>query len=472
MAKIKITSIKKTTAVATLNMQFDSDNPAFKYATELINNKEPLIYLTGKAGTGKTTFLKHLKETTKKNLIVVAPTGVAAINAGGVTINSFFQIPFGPFLPEDARLRTMAVEREDDATIFSTFLYGQERKNIINKMELLIIDEVSMVRADTVDVIDKILRAFRGKPDLPFGGVQVIFIGDAFQLPPIANKEEWPILKEFYKSPFFFSSMVIVNNTPKYVELKKIYRQNDQTFIDLLNRVRINETSKADIDLLNTKLNPNFSGNGGDYITLATHNKIVSETNTTKLKELKTQIFAFEAKTDGVFPDKHKPTDDTLLLKVGAQVMFVKNNAIKKYFNGKIGKVKTIKGKNIIVQCDNGEEFWVEQDTWENIKYVYNKKKKTVEKEVVGTFTQFPLRLAWAITVHKSQGLTFEKVIADLQRAFAPGQVYVALSRCTSLDGLILKSHLFSSAIKTDPHVIEFAKNEARITLKDRQVQA
>lgn len=454
------------------NIELDKNNVEFNNAAEFVRHTDKLVYLTGKAGTGKTTFLKYIKDTTDKNTVILAPTGVAAINAGGVTIHSFFQIPFGPFVPDDSRLRTNATGSENKETIFTTFRYREDKREIIENLELLIIDEISMVRADMLDVIDRILRVFRRKPYLPFGGVQVILIGDTFQLPPIADNDQWAILSQFYKTPFFFSSKVIEQNTPLYIELKKIYRQNEQEFIDLLNRVRVNQVSQTDFRTLNSKYNPTFSGNGNDYIILATHNKIVNETNLTRLNQLETELFTFEANVTGDFPDRHKPTDHFLKLKVGAQIMFIKNDTgeFKRYFNGKIGKIKELEESSITVTFDDESEVEVERAVWNNIQYTYNKEKRKVEEEIIGTFEQFPIRLAWAITVHKSQGLTFEKVIADLGRAFAPGQVYVALSRCTSFSGLQLKTQLNQYAIKTDPKVLEFAQNETPGTLITEQL--
>lgn len=454
------------------NIKLDKDNAEFNYAAEFVRHTDKLVYLTGKAGTGKTTFLKYIRATTNKNTVILAPTGVAAINAGGVTIHSFFQVPFGPFVPGDSRLRQTTKDTENKETIYTTFKYREEKIKIIESLELLIIDEVSMVRADMLDVIDRLLRVFRRKPYLPFGGVQVILIGDTFQLPPIANNGDWSILSQFYKTPFFFNSKVIEENPPVYIELKKIYRQNEQDFIDLLNRVRVNKVNANDFKVLNAKYDPSFSGNGRDYITLATHNAIVDETNNTKLNQLETDSFTYSANVEGSFPDKHKPTDHYLKLKVGAQVMFVKNDAStpKRYYNGKIGKIKELEDDSIKVVFDDDREVKVEKATWENVEYSYNKDEKRIIEKIVGVFEQFPIRLAWAITVHKSQGLTFEKVIADLGRAFAPGQVYVALSRCTSFSGLVLKTQLNSYAIKTDPNVIEFAKNETPETLITEQL--
>lgn len=449
------------------NIELDKENIEFNNAAEFVKHTDELIYLTGKAGTGKTTFLKYIKNNTKKETVILAPTGVAAINAGGVTINSFFQIPFGPFLPNDYRLRVSSLGSGNSETIFSNFKYKEEKKKIIESMELLIIDEISMVRADTLDVIDKLLRVFRKINHLPFGGVQVILIGDTFQLPPIVDKDQGAILSQFYKTPFFFSAKVIEDNTPVYIELKKIYRQKEQEFIDLLNKVRVNKVDQSDLQLLNAKVNSNINSDNHDYIILETHNKNVYDTNSNKLKQLTTPLFTYNAKITGVFSSKTMPTDQFLDLKVGAQIMFVKNDTgvLKKYYNGKIGKIKSLDDDEIIVAFDDDSEVIVDKIEWENIQYSYNKESKRIEVKVIGTFEQFPLRLAWAITVHKSQGLTFEKVIANLSNAFAPGQVYVALSRCTSLSGLVLKSHIGRHTIKTDYRVLEFAQNETPSTL-------
>jgi nucleoside-triphosphatase THEP1 len=462
------------------NIKLDDTNVEFNNAVELVKfPPNPIIYLTGKAGTGKTTFLKYIKETSEKNTVVVAYTGVAAVNAGGQTINSFFQIPpQSIFSPKDARLRTKSDQNDTDkSTIYDHFQYSKQKRITLEVLEVLIIDEISMVRCDLLDVIDNLLRAFsKRKPLAPFGGVQVLLIGDTFQLPPITRVPEWEILSQFYDSPFFFSSNVIKQNRPIYIELKKIYRQKEQDFISLLDRVRVNQVTPNDLQLLNSRYNPTFIPNlDSEYITLASHNHIVDTINQTKLNELPSEPTPFNAMVTGTFPQNIMPTKEVLLLKEGAQVMFIKNNWIRGYYNGKIGKVQKLEENRIIVKFyDNtykeDKEIQLDCETWKNIKYVWNSETKKIEEEILGTFTQFPLRLAWAITVNKSQGLTFENVIADVGAAFAHGQVYVALSRCTTFNGLVLKSRIERNVIITDQRVIEFARQETPTTLLVQQL--
>ncbi len=449
------------------NITLDETNVEFNYASDFVKHTDRLVYLTGKAGTGKATFLKYLRETTTKNTVILAPTGVAAINAGGQTIHSFFLIKPSVYVPNDKRLRTRAeFDDADKSTIYDHFKYNTEKRKILDELELLVIDEISMVRCDLLDVVDRLLRVFRRREREPFGGVQVILIGDTFQLPPIADFEQWNLLQPYYKSPFFFNSKVIEQNKPVYIELKKIYRQNEQEFIDLLNRIRVNQVSANELNLLNSKYNPTFSPNRHEnYITLATHNKLVDSINLTKLAELPTELKLFEATISGVFPENIMPTDNVLQLKEGAQIMFIKNDKAKRYYNGKIAKISKIEQNQITAEISEDNEIIVEKQVWNNIKYTWNEKENKIEEEIIGTFTQFPIKLAWVITVHKSQGLTFEKVIADLGAAFTSGQVYVALSRCTSFNGLVLKTKIERRAIKTDPQVLQFAQNETPSTL-------
>lgn len=439
------------------NIKLDRENKEFQEALDLVRYTNNIIYLTGKAGTGKTTFLKYLRKVTDKSMVVLAPTGVSALNAKGQTIHSFFSLPPSLFVPDDKRFH------EDFHT---TFRYKKEKINIIRKMELLVIDEISMVRCDILDAIDIILRKIRGNNTV-FGGVQVLLIGDTFQLPPVAKTEEWQILGKFYENRFFFSSRVISNNRPTYIELKKIYRQNEQEFIDILNRIRVGKTDPSDLKVLNQRVESDSISAEDNYITLTTTNQIASIINNDKLEELDTDSYYFEAVIKDDFIKKNYPTDAILELKKGAQVMFIKNGI--GYYNGKIGKISDVNKDEIIVEIDDkyGEKHHVhvKKETWENINYTWNEEEKTIEEKVIGTFTQYPLKLAWAITVHKSQGMTFEKVVADIKNSFEAGQVYVALSRCTSLNGLIMKTPINSRSIITDNSVIEFAQNETPDTL-------
>lgn len=455
-------------------IHLDENNAEFNYALDFIlETNKPIIYLTGKAGTGKTTFLKYLKAKTQKEYVVLAPTGVAAINAGGQTINSFFQIPPSLFIPGDKRLRCSVANDDttDKTTIYTTFNYGKEKRKIIKNLELLIIDEISMVRCDIIDVIDKLLRTFGKHKHLPFGGVQIVLIGDTFQLAPIVSDDIKNIFYSFYVNPFFFSSKVIKDNPLIYIELKIIYRQKDQNFIDLLNKIRINSLNDHDYKYLNTKYNPSFSSSKKkNYIILASKNVEVDNYNTQRMANLTTPSIIYKGIITGSFPDRLLPVEKKLELKVGAQVMLRKNK-LPTYYNGTIATVTSLSEDSIRVEI-KGEQVNICMERWENIIYSWNKEKKEIEEEVVGSFQQFPLKLAWAITVHKSQGLTFENVVADVAGAFSVGQVYVALSRCTSFDGLVLKSRIGRNSIKTDNRVLEFAKTETPELVITKELKA
>lgn len=444
----------------------DSENIIFNTAANFIHNSNHPVFLTGKAGTGKTTFLKYIKENTLKNTAVVAPTGVAAINAGGTTIHSFFQLPFGPFIPEGQKGWGNNSEVSDKHNLISKLRLTNERKEVMQQLELLIIDEISMVRCDVLDSIDTVLRHVRSVHSKPFGGVQVLYIGDMYQLPPVIKDEEWQILKEYYANQYFFSSQVASAEPPVYIELKKVYRQTDSDFINLLNKVRNNDMDEEGYNTLHSRYQQNyFTTNEKDTITLTTHNHKADSINSDALKSLNENLFSFKATVEGDFQERSFPADEILYLKKGAQVMFIKNDTekIRRYFNGKIGIVDRIEDDKIFIVCKNGDSsdtIEVKKETWRNIKYTLNKSSKKIEEEELGSFIQYPLRLAWAITIHKSQGLTFEKAIIDAGNAFAPGQVYVALSRCVSLEGMILKSKISYNSLHSDERIVSFAKTQ------------
>ena len=454
-------------------MVVDPDNKYFQAALFLARDTSENIFLTGKAGTGKTTFLRYIQRELNKTILTVAPTGVAAINAGGMTVHSLFQIAPGVYPPDDARLQRQARPGDPDRTnIFTHFRYGEERRELLQKADMIVMDEISMVRCDLLDTVDVLLRTFGGDRNRPFGGKQMLFIGDAFQLPPVARDEEWDLLAPHYESPFFFSARSFRAAAPRLIELQKIYRQTDRRFVDLLNRVRIDQPREADLDTLNERLAPrSFDYAAEGYIYLATRNRDVQQRNRAELAKIEAPRHRFVAQVTGDFKEKEMPTLAELELKVGAQVMFIKNDTgeERRYFNGKIGRVTEIDGDTIKVECppppDSAETeprlIEVQRAEWQKIRYYWDEDKRKVEEEVTGSFIQYPLRLAWAITVHKSQGLTFDKVFADLWGAFASGQVYVALSRCTSLVGLRLATAIRRRDIRTDPRVIDFSRNFA-----------
>ena len=451
-------------------MRKPSDNDPSVIAAQFINQTDKTVFLTGKAGTGKTTFLRGIIQRTHKRAVIVAPTGIAAINAGGVTIHSQFQLPFGAFLPTDVMPSHLpsTVNMHNRHSLKQQMRLQAKRRKVLSRLELLIIDEVSMLRADVLDAIDTTLRIVRHTPFTPFGGVQVLFIGDLMQLPPVVKHEEWEILRGYYKSPFFFDAQALADNPPLYIELEKIYRQNDDRFIGILNNLRHNRIDPADVQVLNQYYKPDFKPKPEEgYIHLTTHNAKAAELNESSLQALQGKIYTFDAVIDREFPEMMYPTDKTLTIKVGAQVMFLKNDPSgeQKYFNGKIATVDSIKiddeGTVIMVKF-NGTDILLqlEKYEWRNIRFNVDERTTEIEEEIIGTFTHYPIKLAWAITVHKSQGLTFEKAVIDVGGAFAAGQIYVALSRLTSLDGLILTSKISFRGISNDATVERYASTK------------
>jgi hypothetical protein len=446
------------------------------YVLQFINQTNRSIFLTGKAGTGKTTLLKEIIASTHKNCVVVAPTGIAALNAGGVTIHSMFQLPFGGFIPEnniDPHFSD-TVKFESKDTLRRHFKMSAIKRAVIQNMELLIIDEVSMLRSDLMDAIDFMLQSVR-KKKLAFGGVQVLFIGDLLQLPPVIRDEEWRTLRKYYKGKFFFHSHVIQQNPPLYIELSKIFRQSDETFINLLNNLRNNKITTENINFLNKFVHPNFDfkTNQG-YITLTTHNNKADTINTHSLTDLEGNSKKYKAQIVDDFPEKIFPVEEYLELKVGAQIMFIKNDLSfeKKFFNGKMGFIKSIAADEIWVHFpEENTTIEVERYEWQNIRYCVNPMSKEIEEEVLGTFVHYPIKLAWAITVHKSQGLTFDKAALDVSQVFLPGQAYVALSRLRSLDGLILLSPLQMNGISNDDDVMDYATNKASTDVLQKALQ-
>ncbi len=436
-------------------------NPLQQLAFDYIMLTGESVFLTGKAGTGKTTFLRRLKEECPKQMAVLAPTGVAAINAGGVTIHSFFQLPFAPFVPVQGKAAASAntTEAVGEHALISRLRYGRDKRELLQSLDLLVIDEVSMVRADVLDAIDTILRHFRRR-QLPFGGVQMLLIGDLYQLPPVVQHEEWQILGEYYEGPFFFHSHVIRRQPPVYVELQTIYRQSDERFIDLLNQVRNNQLTPAGLQLLNSRCRPGFVVPDDEpWITLTTHNRKADAMNEAALERLPGPVYKYTAEVAGEFSDKSYPADETLVLKEGAQVMFLKNDAIgRRYFNGRIGRISSLSERQIVVQCDDDPlPIEVKPETWRNVQYTLNRQQQQVEEKELGSFTQYPLRLAWAVTIHKSQGLTFDRAVIDAAASFSAGQVYVALSRCRSLEGIVLPAPVPPTAVRVDERVQQYS---------------
>ena len=440
-----------------------------KLAHDLVKFTSKSVFLTGKAGTGKTTFLRNLPNITRKRMAVVAPTGVAALNAGGVTIHSFFQLPFTPYIPEGADVAIVSKDEEGN-TIREQFRMSGSKIKILRSLDLLVIDEISMVRSDLLDAVDSVLRHYR-RSSLPFGGVQLLMIGDLYQLTPVVKEEEWRIISRFYRSPYFFDSNALKKVDYVTVELTHIFRQQDDVFISILNQIRTNTLTKESLAVLNSRVSVTSDNDDAQNIRLTTHNNDANGINTSKLAALEGQEYKFEADIRDNFPQYMYPTDEVLTLKVGAQVMFIKNDSSpeKLYYNGKIGTITEINDAKIMVLCKGDlSPIEVKEEKWENIQYVLNNETKEIEQNVIGEFIQYPLRLAWAITVHKSQGLTFDRAIIDVHAAFAFGQVYVALSRCKSLEGLTLKTPISSQMIKSDTEVVTFCEN-ARQKQPDEQ---
>ena len=456
-----------------MDFQLDTNNKEFQDALQLITHTRQSVFLTGKAGTGKSTFLKYICNHTKKKYVVLAPTGIAAINAGGVTLHSFFKLPFRPMLPDDPDLSL------SHGRIFEFFKYPKEKRKIIAEVDLIIIDEISMVRADIIDCVDRILRVYSGNMRLPFGGKQLLFVGDVFQLEPVVPSDQKEILSLFYASPFFFSARVFKDINLVPIELQKVYRQTDPVFINVLDRIRNNAARKQELDTLNGRYFPSFEPQNEDmYITLATRRDQVDFINEKKLAELPGEEYVSVGKIEGDFPESSLPTQLNLSIKEQAQVIFIDNNYERRWVNGTIGMVSGIdENGNVYVLLESGVEHLVEPTSWRNYKYKYNEKERRIEEEIVGTFEQLPIRLAWAITVHKSQGLTFSRVVVDLTGGvFAGGQTYVALSRCTSLEGLVLKSKISSRDIFIRKEIVEFSQifnNQALIekSLKESEAE-
>ncbi|MFH2060574.1 MAG: helix-turn-helix domain-containing protein [Pseudomonadota bacterium] len=428
------------------------ENYELKLAKNFVKNTGSHLFLTGKAGTGKTTFLHSLKKDAFKRMIVTAPTGVAAINAGGVTLHSFFQLPFGPFIPGSESYENNQQRQ---------FRFSKEKKQIIKGLDLLIIDEISMVRADLLDAVDVVLRRHR-RNEQPFGGVQLLMIGDLHQLPPVAKQDEWQLLQQYYESVYFFSSQALRRTQLVTLELKHIYRQSDPKFIGLLNRVRDNRLDESAVAELNQRYIQNYMPKEGQgFITLTTHNNSAQSINQKRLKALPEKEVQFNAKVIGEFPEHTFPTPANLVLKQGAQVMFLRNDPgpDKLYYNGKIGKIKKVSSDTISVVCpDTTDEIIVKPVDWDNIKYTMDPETREIREEIIGKFKQFPLKLAWAITIHKSQGLTFDKAVIDAKAAFTHGQVYVALSRCKTFEGIVFSSPVPSHGIQIDDAILDFVE--------------
>jgi hypothetical protein len=445
-----------------------TDNAAIM-ASQYINSTRCHVFLTGRAGTGKTTFLHDIRRRTHKNTIVAAPTGIAAINAEGVTLHSLFQLPFGAFVPDDAAPGQTGeagpdFELNTPQSLRRSIKMNTSKRNMLRKLELLIIDEVSMLRADLLDAIDSALRWIRRRPHEPFGGVQILFIGDLHQLPPVVKNTEWEMLKAYYDTLFFFGAAALSGWQPVYIELEHIYRQNDPEFITVLNHLRDGQAGANDIECLNRHYCPDFAAAPGDgYVYLTTHNRKADRINEDELEKLPGKRFKYSAEVKGTFDSRTYPVEPVLYLKKDAQVMFIKNDPTgeQRFFNGKIGKVESLDASGVRVGFSDGSApVRVESYTWENKRYTLNKESNAIEEKVIGSFMHFPLKLAWAITIHKSQGLTFDRAVIDVSQAFAAGQVYVALSRLTTLEGLVLSAPFRAREFPREPALEAFARHK------------
>lgn len=443
----------------------DLDNDEFQNAWKLIKYTHSSVFLTGKAGTGKSTFLRYICSKTKKKYVVLAPTGIAAVNVGGQTMHSFFRIPFKPLLPNDP---DFAVSR-----LRQRLKYPKALCKLIKNLQLIIIDEISMVRADIIDFMDKVLRVYSGNMREPFGGKQLLLVGDIFQLEPVVTGDMRDVLRKFYPNSYFFSALAFRELSLVPIELRKIYRQKDTNFIAMLDRIRVGAPLKEDLAVLNSRVSTNYSNEDSKMIMqLATRRDMVDAVNEEKLEQLPAKEVIYEGIVKGDFPENSLPTSKELVLKTGAQVVFIKNDTEKRWVNGTIGKVYVATDNRIEIELENGSRHEVEPEIWSNIVYQYDEKTQRVIEKEIGSFTQYPLRLAWALTVHKSQGLTFNNVVVDFGRgAFSSGQSYVALSRCTSLEGLILKSALSERDIFINPAIVQFSREFNNPQLIDNAMQ-
>ncbi len=451
----------------------DTQNKEFQDALNLIQYTRQSVFLTGKAGTGKSTFLRYICEHTKKKHVVLAPTGIAAINAGGSTLHSFFKLPFYPLLPDNP---DFSLQR---GRIHEFFKYTKPHRKLLEELELIIIDEISMVRADIIDAVDRILRVYSRNLREPFGGKQILLVGDVFQLEPVVKGDEREILNRFYPTPYFFSARVFNQIDLVSIELQKVYRQTDATFVGVLDHIRNNTVGATDLQLLNTRYGTQIEESEADmYITLATRRDNVDHINDKKLAELPGEPVTFSGEITGDFPESSLPTSQELVLKPGAQIIFIKNDFDRRWVNCTIGIISGFDPfeETLYVITDDGKECDVKRESWRNIRYKYNEEKKQIEEEELGTFTQYPIRLAWAITIHKSQGLTFSRAVIDFTGGvFAGGQAYVALSRCTSLEGIQLKKPVSRADVFVRPEIIGFAErfnNRQAIDRALKQAQA